>query len=131
MIRRRAERLRREGRDGGQAVIELIAYVLAVTMVAVACVQGIYVVQGISAAQQAARDAASACSRGESWQGPMRDQLPRWVRVQSSSCSSGSARVTVQIPIKIGSRTMTRVSVTREAVFPDLSMTGSGNGNGM
>ncbi|MCL2424207.1 MAG: pilus assembly protein, partial [Micrococcales bacterium] len=102
------KRLRNDSRDGGQAVVELIAYLTAVTMVAVACVQGIYVVQGVSAAQQAARDGARASSKGQSsCESVMRDQLPDWARLQSSSCSGGQASVTVQIPIKFGTRTMT------------------------
>lgn len=118
MLRRLVKRIRRDGRDGGQAVIELIAYVLAVTLVAVACVQGIYVVQGVSAAQQAARDAARASGKGQSCQAAIRAQLPSWARLQSSSCTGGRASVTVQIPIKLGSRTVHTLSVTQKAVMP-------------
>ncbi|MCL2091127.1 MAG: hypothetical protein FWH11_07910 [Micrococcales bacterium] len=128
MIRRLVQRLRCDGRDSGQAVIELIAYTMAVALVAVACVQGIYVVQGVSAAQQAARDGARASSKGGSCDSAIRAQLPSWARLQSSSCSGGQASVTVQIPIMLGERTLSTVSVTREAVMPDLSTTGSGAG---
>ncbi len=124
MVRRLSQRWRHGRGDGGQAVIELVAYVLAVAMVAVICIQGIYVVQGVSAAQQAARDGARASGQGQSCESAIRAQLPSWARLQSSSCSGGRASVTVQIPIKLGSRTMGTVSVTRSAVMPVITDTG-------
>lgn len=120
----RAKRGRRGARDAGQAVVELIGYVFAVTVVAVICVQGIVVVQGVSATQQAARDGARACGQGEAdWRSAAEKQLPGWASMQSATCTPAldggvKATVTVQIPVKFGARTVAEVSVTRSAVMP-------------
>ena len=129
MVRALTVRARRCGREAGQASLELISYTLIVALAALACVQGIYVSQAVSVAQQAARDGARVCAQDPSysrWSPAVDRQLPRWAVRQSATCttdvSAGTATVVVEVrvPLVVGKRTVSWLTVPRKAVMPLL-----------
>ncbi|MCL2454770.1 MAG: pilus assembly protein [Micrococcales bacterium] len=119
---RLAVRFARGARDAGQASLELITYALLVTLVTLACVQGLYVTQAVSVAQQAARDGARAASQGQAVRPAVDRQVPDWAVVQgvrtTSTASSSRVEVEVRVPLMIGQRTVDWFTVTRTAVMP-------------
>ncbi len=121
-------RLRQEG-QAGQASLELVSYALVVTLVVVACVQGLFVTQAVSTAQQAARDGARAYAMGGSEadvRAAVERQAPDWAEVQSvgiapdAKAGSVEVEVTVEIPLMAGRRTVDWLTVSRSAVMPTV-----------
>ncbi len=71
----------RAGGDRGSVTIELVGLVTILVIVASLCVQGLYIAQVGSAAQQAARDGARAQALGRDAVRAARNGLPDWVTV--------------------------------------------------
>lgn len=113
-----------QDREVGQSTFELIGYVIIVVMVAVVCVQGVYVSQGVATAQQAARDGARAYTLGQSVESAVDDQLPDWVEAEGKpgvtfpTSSSVRVEVKIKVPVMAGSRQVGTVSVSRSAEMP-------------
>jgi hypothetical protein len=112
----------RQRPDSGQASLSLISYALVVALVAVVLVQGLYVSQALSVAQQAARDGAVAAARGENVSAAINRQVPGWADVQSVDASAAgrsvSVSVTVRVPLMVGRRTADWMTVSRTVVMP-------------
>ncbi len=112
----------RQRPDTGQASLSLISYALVVALVAVVLVQGLYVSQAVSVAQQAARDGALAAAHGENVSAAIDRQVPDWAHVQavhaSATGESVTVSVTVRVPLMVGSRTVDWMTVSRAVVMP-------------
>ncbi|MCL2468246.1 MAG: M15 family metallopeptidase [Micrococcales bacterium] len=117
----------RWGRDEkGQATFELIGYVFAVMVVAVFCVEAVYVSQAAATVQHAARDGARAYTLGESVESAVDNQLPDWIEekdrpsVTFPTTSSVKVEVQVDVPIMLGSRRVGTWTVSRSAEMPTV-----------
>ena len=122
-MRARLERARRRtGSDDGVVSLELIGYVTVLVVVAILCVQGLYVAQVTSAAQQAARSGARAPALGLDVSNEVYRQLPDWAQVEDISTTYPGdgirVEVSVRVPIVLPGITSRSFSVTRDAVLP-------------
>lgn len=122
-MRARLEQHRRRTRsDDGAISLELIGYVTVLVIVAMLCIQGLYVAQVTSAAQQAARSGARAQALGLDVSTEVHRQLPGWAQVQAISTSYPGdgvrVEVAVRVPIVLPGITSRSFSVTRDAVLP-------------
>lgn len=108
--------------DAGQASLELVGFVAILVLVAVLCVQGLFVAQATSAAQQAARSGARAQALGNDVRTEVDRQLPDWLHLSSLSTSTpGDAyrvEVVVRVPIVVPGITSRHFTVTRDATMP-------------
>lgn len=108
--------------ERGAVAIELIGYVFVVVLVALLCVQGLWISQAGSAAQAAARDGARAAVSGRSAYVAVHDQVPDWLRVHDvvASSSATATRVTVTVEVEIGlpGMRLDTVTLTRDATMP-------------
>ena len=108
--------------DRGSAAIELVGYVTTVVIAAMLCLQGVYVAQVMSVAQQAARDGARAHALGQDVVGAVRAQVPSWAHVQDvRSRVDGRAfvvEVDVRVPIGVRGVTSSQIVVSRDAAMP-------------
>ena len=122
MPQQRAARSKHGDHEAGQASFELIGYVFIVMLVAVMCLQAVYISQAAGVAQQAARDGARACAQGQSVQAAVERQLPSWAVLQTTpTCPPGAdadVAVTIRVPLMVGHRTVDWLTVTRSAVMP-------------
>ena len=120
----RRARSRHGGWETGQSTFELIGYTFAVLVVAVMCVQAVYVSQAAATAQQAARDGARAYTLGQPVGSAVDAQLPGWLeeegspRVTFPTASSVKVEVTVHIPVMMGNRKVGTVTMSRSAEMP-------------
>lgn len=112
----------RRAEDAGLTSIELVSYVFVLVLVTLVCVQGVFLAQTASAAQQAARDGARAASLGRDVDLEVRRVLPPWAVVESISLTtpSDAYRVAVQVRVPVLLRGVTSSSfvVSRDAVLP-------------
>lgn len=112
-----------ETRDSGQAAIELVGFVFMLLLVASLCVQGVFLTQSVSAAQQAARDGARGYVLGH---GDVRREversLPDWAVIDdvNTTLPGGGVRVEVKLRVRlvVPGMTFDRFVVTRDAVMP-------------
>ncbi|MBO3088544.1 hypothetical protein [Cellulomonas dongxiuzhuiae] len=109
-------------RDAGLTSIELVSYVFVLAMIALVCVQGVFLTQVTSAAQQAARDGARAASLGRDVDHEVRRALPHWATVESISLTTPSdayrVEVRVRVPVLLRGVTSSSFVVTRDAILP-------------
>ncbi|MGY4643334.1 TadE/TadG family type IV pilus assembly protein [Cellulomonas sp. URHB0016] len=115
-------RLRAARDEAGVASIELVSYSFVIVLCAMLCVQGIFLTQATSAAQQAARDGARAHALGRDVSAAVDRSLPSWATLEdlvpSSVGGAYTLRVSVRVPIGLPSFTSTSFVVTRDAVLP-------------
>lgn len=108
--------------DRGAVSLELVSFTFVVVLAAVLCVQGIFVTQATSVAQQAARDGARAPSLGRVVEDEVRRAVPGWATVDrirtTGTPSSVRVEVGLRVPIVIPGVTSSRFVVTRDAVMP-------------
>lgn len=112
----------RAGGDRGSVTIELVGLVTILVVVASLCVQGLYIAQVGSAAQQAARDGARAQALGRDAVQAARNGLPDWVTVEDIRTSTGggssTVEVAVRVPLGLPGITSRSFVVTRDAILP-------------
>jgi hypothetical protein len=115
-------RLRALRSDAGVASLELVSYTFVLVLVAVLCVQGIFVSQATSVAQQAARDGARAQALGRDVRQEVLRALPPWATLDDLKTSYPGdgyrVEVSVRVPIVVRSITSSSFVVTRDAVLP-------------
>lgn len=116
-------RFARVDRDGGQAAVELVGFVFILVLVASMCVQGVFLSQSVSAAQQAARDGARSYTLGHR---DVRDEversLPDWAVIDDVRTTLPDDGVRVEVALRVRlvvpGVTFDDFVVTRDAVMP-------------
>lgn len=108
--------LRSRRGEGGTSTLEVMGMAPLVVLLVFILIQAAVTLYGVTTAQTAARQGARAMSQGEQPYPVVRNSVPSWMDVDTTTFGPGSGvRVEVDVPDLIPAMNLT---ITRKAVMP-------------